>query len=185
MKKRTAMIMALVMTASTMFAGTAFAEAEAEEAAAEVVELSWDMVADKAAEVEGDFVTFDEIAVKIWVPAEMQAVELTEEDVENGYIGYFSNEEKGWNMAVVYANVEGMSIEEYTAELEGMDDVTEIEAGVVNGLPCVSYMMPENESANVAFATEQGYILEVTLAPTSDEEFGTYASLITCSIQAE
>ena len=155
MKKRTAMIMALVMTASTMFAGTAFAEAEAEEAAAEAVELSWDMVADKAAEVEGDFVTFDEIAVKIWVPAEMQAVELT------------------------------MSIEDYTAELQGMDDVTEIEPGVVNGLPCVSYMMPENESANIAFATEQGYILEVTLAPTSDEEFGTYASLITCSIQAE
>ena len=114
MKKRTAMIMALVMTASTMFAGTAFAEAEAEEAAAEAVELSWDMVADKAAEVEGDFVTFDEIAVKIWVPAEMQAVELTEEDVENGYIGYYSNEEKGWNMAVVYANVEGMSIEDAT-----------------------------------------------------------------------
>ena len=51
MKKRTAMIMALVMTASTMFAGTAFAEAE--EAAAEAVELSWDMVADNAAEVEG------------------------------------------------------------------------------------------------------------------------------------
>ena len=101
MKKRTAMIMALVMTASTMFAGTAFAEAEAEEAAAEAVELSWDMVADKAAEVEGDFVTFDEIAVKIWVPAEMQAVELTEEDVENGYIGYYSNEEKGWN---IYTN---------------------------------------------------------------------------------
>ena len=121
MKKRTALFMALVMTASTMFAGTAFAEAEEAavetEEAAEAAELSWDMVSESAAEVEGDFVTFDEIAVKIWVPAVMQAVELTDEDVENGYIGYFSNEENTWNLAVVYANVDGMSIEDYAADL--------------------------------------------------------------------
>ena len=41
----------------------------------------------EASGVSGQFYTFDEIAVKMWLPEGINPTELTEEDVDNGYIG--------------------------------------------------------------------------------------------------
>ena len=173
MKKLFAILMALCLTLS--FA--ALAEADNE--------VNWSDVEGTLEEagVTGEFVTFDQIAVKIWIPEGLEAVELTDEDVENGYIGYFADDEA--QLAVVYANVEGMSIEDYAAQLEGMDGISEIAMLVINGLPAVRYQMAENDSLNIAFATEAGYILEVTMAPLSAEGADVVWGVVGASIQPE
>ncbi len=75
--------------------------------------LTWDAVAETAEQVDGGFQTFDEIAVKIWMPAVLQAVELTDEDKEAGYIGYYATADESAAVSVMYVNVEGMTLEEY------------------------------------------------------------------------
>ena len=134
--------------------------------------------------VTGQFYTFDDIAVQMWVPDGLNPVELTEEDVANGYIGYFMPEDQSAAVAVMYVDINGMSLEDYAAKLPEYG-ATEIEMGTVNGFPCVSYNLPEQDSVSVTFTTEAGYALEVTCAPASEENAELVWGAVISSIQAE
>ena len=154
-------------------------------ALAEENALNWETVVPilEAGNVTGEFYTFDEIAVKIWLPEGMLPVELTEEDKKNGKIGYFMTEDESAQMSVVYVDTDGMSLEEYAQRLSSDGDVTEVEKGTVNGFPCVSYKLPKQDSISVAFTTEAGYILEVTCAPLSEENAELVWGAVVASIQ--
>lgn len=152
--------------------------------AEEVPALNWEDFepALEAGGVTGQFYTFDEIAVKMWLPEGLNPVELTDEDKENGYIGYFQPEDQSATVAVMYVDVQGMSLEDYAAALPEYG-ATEIEVGTVNGLPCVSYELPEQDSVSVTFTTEAGYVLEVTCAPLSEENAELVWGAVVSSIQ--
>ena len=128
--------------------------------------------------VNGNFQTFDQIAVALFIPEGLQEVDLP----DDSYIGYYAAED-GSAVAVQYVNVEGMDLETYTAALPGVG-ATEIETGTVNGLPCVTYAVPANKTMNIAFTTEAGYILEVAIGPVEDDNAKTAAGIIMASIQA-
>ncbi len=182
---------ALVMSASLCFslgAVSAFAEAAEEETAeAAVNEINWtdEMAAQiEEAGIAGDFVTFDEIAIKMFMPEALVAEELTDEDKEAGYIGYFSTEDQTAHVSVMYLNAD-MDLAEYEKYLNSSEDVANVETGLINGLEVVTYDMPDSDSTFVTFGTEQGYLLEIGFNPMSDEGFASTAALITCSIQPE
>ena len=125
MKKLFALVLALLMLGSV--------------ACAEGVSLSWDDVAEQAASIEGEFKTFDEISIMIWIPDALEETELSDEDKEGGYIGYFMTEDQSAAVVVQYVDVNGMTLEDYQAAIAEDEGVTEIEAGTVNGLPALSY----------------------------------------------
>ena len=171
MKKFAALMLALCL----MLGCTALADNE----------ITWEQVAPtlEAAGVTGDFVTFDEIAVKVFIPTGMNAVELTDEYKEAGYIGYFrSDDGDDDTIAVQYVNVDGMSLEDYKAAVEAVEGVTEVEAGTVNGLPCISYEY--NGCLVCSFTTQMGYILEVVVGPLANDAEKVAASFVLASIQA-
>ena len=165
MKKLVVLILALCMLCSVAFAN----------------ELTWASVEEAASKIAGEFKTFDEISVKIWIPEVLQAVELSDEDRESGYIGYFASDDAP--VAVQYVNMEGMSLEEYEAQLKEDSEVSDIEAGTVNGLPALSYAIKDKDTGVVAFTTEMGYILEVACGPLSNEGFAQMVGIILSSIQ--
>ena len=165
MKKLVVLILALCMLCSVAFAN----------------ELTWASVEEAASQIAGEFKTFDEISVKIWIPEVLQAVELSDEDRESGYIGYFASDDAA--VAVQYVNMEGMSLEEYEAQLKEDSEVSDIEAGTVNGLPALSYAIKDKDTGVVAFTTEMGYILEVACGPVSNEGFAQMVGIILSSIQ--
>lgn len=167
------MVLCLVVTA---------AAAHAEAAPA----LNWEDFSPilEASGVSGEFYTFDEVAVKIWLPEGMYPVELTEEDQENGFIGYFMPEDESGAVSVVYVDVSGMSLEEYGEYLASEAGATGIEVATVNGFPCVSYTLPEQDSVSVTFTTEAGYALEVTCTPLSVENADMLWGAVISSIQA-
>ncbi len=173
MKKLLALIVALMMLATVAFAEAAPA-------------LNWSDFepALEAGGVTGQFYTFDQIAIKIWLPDGMNAVELTDEDKEAGYIGYYMPDDQSAAVAVMYVDVNGMSLEEYAAYLESEAGATEIEVGTVNGFPCVSYKLPEQDTVSVTFTTEAGYALEVTCTPASEENADLVWGAVVGSIQA-
>ena len=88
-------------------------------------------------------------------------------------------------LAVVYVDVDGASIEDYANSLADMEDVENIAMLNINGLQGVRYQLPENDSLNIAFATEAGYILEVTMAPLSAEGADVVWGVVGASIQPE
>ena len=169
MKKLVALLLSLCLLGSVAFAA----------------ELNWADAEETASQIEGGFQDLAEVNAKIWTPAVLKAVELTDEDKENGYIAYFTTEDESAAVAVQYVDVEGMTLEQYEAELKNDASVSDIEAGTVNGIPALSYMIKEKDTAAVAFTTEQGYILEVSCAPISDEGFAATAAFIISSIQSK
>lgn len=133
---------------------------------------------------QGEFFTFAEIAMKLWIPSVMTSLELTDEDREAGYIGYFTTEDQSASVAVCYIDLGGMDLETYAGQLADVG-ATNVELGTLNGIPVVTYSVPENDSYNVAATTQAGYVLELVCAPMSDEGFASVVPFIMASIQAE
>lgn len=150
--------------------------------AALAAELNWSDFESEVGEIEAEFVTFDEVAVKMWMPTALQAVELSDEDVENGYIAYFTPEDESAAVAVQYVDVEGMSLDDYAAALPELG-ATGIEPMTINGLPAIGYDIEESDTSALAFATEAGYIFEISFAPVSDEGFSSLVMIMLASIQ--
>ena len=180
-------LITLILAALIVLGCTAVASAEQ----VQTLELNWE---DFEAEIEsseemkaawsGDFVTMDEIAMKLYIPASFEQVELTDEDREAGYIAYFTMaEDKG--IGIQYVDVGGMSLEEYAQRLTE-EYGYECTNAVVNGLPALGYSFTEDdrETAVLAFATEKGYLLEISFAPTNDEGFSAVATVLMASVQA-
>ena len=183
MKKLFALILATLMVLGCA------AVASAEQA--QTMELNWE---DFEAEIEsseemkaawsGDFVTMEEIALKLYIPASFEQTELTDEDREAGYIAYFTMGENA-GIGIQYVDMSGMSLEEY-AQVLTEEYGYECTDAVVNGLPALGYSFTEDdrETAVLAFATEKGYILEISFAPTNDEGFSAVATVLMASVQA-
>ena len=145
-------------------------------------EISWDQVEPLLTEngINGEFVTFEQIAVKVWIPEGMTAVE----DMPENYIGYFASED-GDAVSVVYANAEGMDLETY-AQVVAENGGANIETGTVNGLPCITYEFTNDAGLCqvCSFTTEAGYILEVAVGPLPNDNAKLGASVVLASIQA-
>ena len=180
-------LFALILAALMVLGCTAVASAEQ----AQTLELNWENFAgeieaseEAKAALSGDFVTLEEIALKLYIPATFEQAELTDEDREAGYIAYFAmGEDMG--VGIQYVDMSGMSLEEYAQRLTE-EYGFECMNAVVNGLPALAYSFTENdrETSVLAFSTEKGYILEIAFAPTNDEGFGAVATVLMASVQA-
>lgn len=179
-------LFALILAALMVLGCAAVASAEQ----AQTLQLNWE---EYAAEIEaseeakaalsGDFVTMEEIALKIYIPAAFEQAELTDEDREAGYIAYFAmGEDMG--IGIQYVDADGMSLEEYAQRLT--EDGIECTNAVVNGLPALAYSFTEDdrETAVLAFSTEKGYILEISFVPANDKGFAAVATVVMASVQA-
>lgn len=178
MKKIAAIVLAVLLNAMCAFAG-------AEAATDAVPQINW---SDYEAQVqqagwEGQFVAFAEIAVQMYVPSVLAAVELTDEDRAGGYIAYFQTAENTGRVGVQYIDANGLTSDEYKAMLEVTEGVTEVGGGIINGLEVITYSIPESDTAVVAMTTEAGYVLEISFAPISDEGFAAVAQIMMASIQ--
>ncbi len=111
-----------------------------------------------------------ELPIRIWIPDTLWQTELTEEDREEGYIGYFENEEAGQAMAVMYVDMGGMDLEGYIQVLE-QGDATGIRRAQINGMDAVLYDIADEDVAVVSFAVDGGYNLELSFRPVSDDGF--------------
>ena len=163
MKKLVVLILALCMLCSV----------------ASAADLNWADAEEAASKIAGEFKTFDEISVKIWIPDVLKAV-----DAGENRIGYFMTEDESAAISVQYVDMNGMSLEEYEAQLKEDSTISDIEAGTVNGLPALSYAIKEKDTGVLAFTTQKGYILEVSCAPISDEGFAQVVGVILSSIQS-
>ena len=131
------------------------------------VSVSWEQVLEPRLYVHVDYVS-----------------ELTQEDVDKGFIAHFLDEDQTAQVSVVYVDVDGTTLEEYEKMLPdyGVSDIEEL---VINDIPALSYTVEETDSVTIAFETEGGYILEITMAPKSAEGADIAWYIVASSIMEE
>lgn len=132
---------------------------------------------------EAQFHPIANLGVMMWIPTNFKEIQLSEEDVNNGYIAYLITEDNSSAVAITYAEFEG-TLGDMFETLEGMEDTKNVTKGYINGLPAVTFISEENDSFVVVFSTTGGYLLMFTFAPISDETFSTVGALMAASIQA-
>ena len=169
MKKLFAIVLALVLALSAIPALAA-------------TELNWSDVEAAVANVDARFVLIEEVSAIMWVPAELQQIELDKEYLDAGYIGVFTTEDGSYIVGIQYMDVGGAALSDFVAAMTEVGGA-EFEEGIVNGIPCLTFSLPEADAGCVAIATENGYFLVFTFAPISDEEFATVAGFMIASIQ--
>jgi hypothetical protein len=180
-----------VMAAESTADSAAESTVESTDAAAEQIEWNWDDIiaegGEEAQEVvaQGEFKTFDEVAVQIWVPNVLIQQEVTDADKEEGVIGCFMDEDETALAMVTYNEAGGASIQDLMEYLAGEETVEEMEYAVLNGLECVSYTDTELDANVVSFMTEGGKLLQFSFVPASDEDFEFVSSLMAASIMPE
>lgn len=132
-----------------------------------------------------DFYDINDFGFRILIPNGLEPVELSDEQIKNGFIVDFANEDHSAAVIVVYRDMQCESLEEladYIAENLGEDKI----AGYyrMNGLDGLVFVNPENEELVCALkATEGGYFVQVSIQPTSNEELNKLSGFIFGSIQ--
>ena len=147
--------------------------------------LSWTTYEEAAAKVDpnAQIVDISETGLSMWLPSAFVDNELTEEDVEEGYVAYLTTEDESASVAV-YTWGENETIEsimKYYAEEKG-DDVAQ--AVIINGIKAVIAGDEEKDLMLVDFTMDNGKSLEFSFWPASDANFAQIAYLMMASIQA-
>ena len=146
-----------------------------------VPELNWaDVEADaKKADANGEFVTFDEINLKMWVPSVLKEQELTDEDITDGCYGYFEGEDGESGLTVYY--YDDLTFEEYAEEIAGYENCTAPEQTLINGYRTFTYKNTEYDTFNVVLAAGKD-CMESTFWPASDADFYSLITYMSASI---
>jgi hypothetical protein len=146
--------------------------------------INWSDVEGAAADIEGSWYTFDDVAIQFWIPDVFQNLDLTEEDgeeliakfeVADGSAGIYAQYLKGYD---------GATMDETIPTLQA-NGATEIERCNLNGLDAVSFSVPDVDAVYVVFVTERGNYVQFIFTPASDEGFASVAQLVTASIMPE
>ena len=147
--------------------------------------LQWEDIQEELdkLDIEGEFINLDEAGVKIWMPPFLIADELTDEDKENGYLGYYQQEDKKGCVSILYVDSYGITLEEYAGLIDEDGSFTEIAFCKVNGMDALTYKNDQSVEVFVTFITEDEHILEFTFWPISNDYFYTIAQIMAASIQ--
>lgn len=184
-RKWSAMMMVLALASAP---AAVFAESEDDyEKAGDnsaAVEMRWEDEEEEVSDIEASFVDFDEIGLKLWVPDFLEAVELTEDEKENGMIGFFQSEDGSASVIVEYPDKDAEGgIEEYEAALKEGEDVISIQYYLINGIECLSYDLMDSDTSGLAVETEEGDVVNFLFSPMSDDESASIFLTMMCSIQ--
>ncbi len=187
MKKLIALMLTFIMVCSLSVSAWAIPKKIGTETAAETEETAynWDDIKDAVEADDGRFYTFDEIALKIWIPEDLEECELTDEDREAGFIAYFADDDEEEVISAVLADVGVESLEDWMSELKDEYGITDCDTVTVNGYDAVIYSDEEEDCFCLDFVTESGKLLEFTFFPYSDDDFFEDAVISIYSIMPE
>lgn len=172
MKKLFAALVALCMLCS-------FAMAEQQ-----VVEFNWADVEEAASGIDGQFVAIANTGYEMFVPSVFTEMELTEEQVANGFISILTTEDQSCAITIFWQDLGDLTIEDYENVLKE-SGAQELEYGLLNGVPALSYSMEADgvETASVVVDVDDTMVMTINFAPVSDEGFSAVAAIMTCSIR--
>jgi len=148
--------LATILTLGLLLMSCAFAE--------QVPAINWSDAESAAADIEGTWYVFNDIALEYWVPDIFENKDLTEADGEE----MLAKHEVADGSAGIYAQYltgyDGATMDETVATLEA-NGATEIERCTLNGLDAVSFSVPDVDAVYVVFVTSPATMCSSYLLP--------------------
>ena len=147
--------------------------------------MNWEDVAPtlEAKGLTGDFVTFDQLGLMLWLPTGLNAVEVSEDDAAAGRLALFMAEDGSAYLAVDAANVEGLTLDALYESSQATEGLSDVEMITVNGLNVVIY---KSESANFwsgSLVDTNSNIINFVMGPASEDGSQEVFSVIMASLQ--
>lgn len=156
-------------------------------AMAETASCTWEEVGAPTVEqngLEGDFVALPDLGLVIWIPADMQAVEPSEEDVAAGRYALFMDNDQQCALTIDAINVEGMTLDQ--AYQNAVDSgMTDPEIVNVNGLDTLSYSTEALNSGTILLVDTNSNMIIFTFTPFDSDVAKTAFTIISSSIMPE
>ncbi|MBO4290110.1 MAG: hypothetical protein J5865_08450 [Lachnospiraceae bacterium] len=155
-------------------------------ALAEENAITWDQVAPavEASGVEGDFVTLDQLGLKLWIPAGLLETEFSEEDAAAGRLALYMAEDQSGYLVIDAVHVDDMTLDQAVENTKatGMKDVEVVNT---NGLTGVSYVNEAADTYSLSLVDTNSNIINFSMGPVSSdpENVKTVFSFIMASLQ--
>lgn len=151
---------------------------------AETTAITWDEIGApvvEAAEIEGDFYSIEELGLAVWLPAGLNAVEISEEDAAAGRMYLLMDDEQSCAFIIDAVHVDGMTLDQAyeNAVASGM---TEPEIVNINGLSALTY---KNEAINagcIVLVDTNSNMIIFSFTPIEGENAEMVCALIMSSI---
>jgi hypothetical protein len=176
MKKIMLVVLAVLMLT---FAAVSAQETET------VVKLNWEDFAEVAVELDSDaqFFYVGDTGLAMWIPTAFHDVELTQEDVDAGMVAFLATEDADAFVTIMFMDLKGSTFDDVYANILADSTYTEVDKGVVNGLPAITYVYEEGDTMTLALINDEGGVLQFMFSPKSNEGFALVASIMMASIQ--
>ena len=152
--------------------------------AEETTEYNWadyEKMFENSEVTEAEFVTFEDIGIRILIPTVLPKWDLSEEEINQGFIFYYADEKEETYIGMTYVNFD--TLENYTNVLKTVEPVSDIRQVSINGIPAIAYHVQSNDSMSIAFVNDAGKMLEVTVHPVSQEDAVKAWDMVISSIQ--
>lgn len=151
--------------------------------------LNWEEIEDQviAAGFEGAFYNISGTPLEMWLPDGYFTDEpLSQEDVDNGFLCYLTEDIGDGNKAIVSVEVaDPMSAQEYAEAVTDMEGFELVDAFLLNGLPAVLYSIPEKDMSCVAICLEDDHIYIFGFRPVSYSGYGQFVNVMVASIMPQ
>lgn len=149
------------------------------------LEIKWEDVASVAGEVDpdGGFQPVSDTGLEMWFPSIFVEEEVTDEDLADGMVAFYSSVDASAFVAVNYIYLDGAELEDAYAGLLIDENYEDVEMGFVNDLKVLSYEAVEEDMTGLSFIDTDGYMIQFLFYPASDEGFSAVAALMGASIR--
>ena len=164
------MILCLMMTAIPAFAGEADPTA-----------VNWSDYEADAAGIEGQFALVADTGLQMFIPAEFEDTDISEETLEGGTFMVLKTEKE--EKAVVNAQIVPVEPDLFKAGMQNQGHT--VWDMVINGLPCFQFSV-ETEGVTTscfAFGTDQGSVLVFSFTLADQEPYTSLYKVMISSIQ--
>ena len=131
----------------------------------------------------GDFVVFDQLGLKIWLPTALNAVEVSEEDAAAGRLALFMADDQSAYLAVDAANVEGLTIDQLFENAKANADLSDAEMINANGLTAVVYKSNTADFWSASLVDTNSNIINFVMGPASADGADMVFKFIMASLQ--
>ena len=134
--------------------------------------------------IKGEYYVLEEAGMKFWLPEEFHVADFLDDLRQYAYIGYFVTSDEDAAFAMQYLDTGGMTLDDYAKFVARMggEDISFVN---INGINAISYMITTRDTKGISFVDSDGYLLEFSFTPATDEKYSPYFSVIASSIQFE
>ena len=134
--------------------------------------------------LEGDFWNLEDLGLDIWLPNDLQEVEVSEEDAAAGRLALFMPADQSAYLAVDVANVGGMTLDQFFANAQA-SEAEEVEMIHMNGLDAVVYKDAGNDLWSATLVDTNSNLINFIMGPASEEGSKDVFAIIISSLQPE